>query len=335
LITLIVLLGPVVGWADQPRADDLPRTEFGYPDLQGVWHFGSRTPLQRPVELGTQRSLSAGEVARREAAMQARLRAQDAALDPGRSAPEKGAVIRQEADDTFLAHYAEPTIVPVDGEYRTSVLISPENGRVPVRAEFMAQYARAVESRPEETAGPEGQPLSGRCLLFGSLVPSLTPIMMNPNMQIVQTADHVMVMTEMVHDARVIPLNRELPAHDLRRWMGYSAGRWEGDTLVVNSRGFRPEQSFGRGLPVSAEFELEERYTLVSRDAIRYEFTARDPVAFSEPVIGVRTLTRNRPEEQIYEFACHEGNYSLEAILRGARRQEADAREASGQRTGG
>lgn len=306
----------------------MPRTEYGMPDLQGTWFFGSRTPLQRPENMGQQRTMTEQQVRMREQAMRDRLLQQDAPLDPDRGAPEAGARIGQEADDSFLAHYQEPKLVPVRGEYLTSVIVDPADGRIPHREGFMDLTARQRAAGLGETDGPEGQPLSGRCLMFGSAVPSLTPIMMNPNLQIVQTRDYLVVMTEMIHDARIIRLNGSHFDHDIPSWMGDSIGHWEGDTLVVHSRNFRPDQSSDRGIAMSGEFELIERYTVVGDNEIHYAFTVTDPQAYTQPFSGERTLTRNPPEERLYEFACHEGNYSLSGILAGARRQEVEGTAA-------
>jgi len=198
-VQLIAQLEDVSDWR-------IPRTEHGHPDLQGIWLFGSRTPLQRPASLGMKQTYTEQEVAELERAMREAMTRQDADLDPGRGAPEQGARIGQEADDTFLAHFRRPELVRVDGEFRTSVILDPPDGRVPVRDEFQDFGAGRRAAGLGNTDGPEGQPLSGRCLIFGAAVPSLTP-MMNPNMQIVQTKDYVMVMTEMIHDARIIRLN--------------------------------------------------------------------------------------------------------------------------------
>ena len=146
--------------------------------------------------------------------------------------------------------------------------------------------------------------------------------MMNPNMQIVQTPDHVMIVTEMIHDARIIRLWESRPDNGVRQWMGVSSGRWEGDTLVITTTNFRPEQSAAMFVPLSEDFALEERYTLVADDQILYGFTLTDAQAYTQPVSGERILNRNAPEELVYEYACHEGNYSLPGILAGARRQE-------------
>lgn len=301
----------------------MPRTEYGRPDLQGIWLFGSRTPLQRPMNLDMKRTYSEDEVKDLEQRMRARNAAQGEPLAADRGAPEQGARIGQEADDAFLAHFREPEIVKINGEYRTSVIVDPPNGRIPKREGFMDFTAKRKASGLGDADGPEGQPLSGRCIMFGAAVPSLTPIMMNPNMQIVQTEDYVMVMTEMVHDARIIRIGDEHFDNGVRNWMGDSVGHWEGDTLVVHSKNFRPEQSSGRSISMSEDFEVEERYTLVGDNEIHFGFTVHDEQAYAQSFTGERTLTRNSFDEQIYEFACHEGNYSLSGILAGARRLEA------------
>jgi hypothetical protein len=161
--------------------------------------------------------------------------------------------------------------------------------------------------------------------MFGPALPSLTPVMMNPNMMIVQNRDYVVITTEMIHDARIIRIDSEHRDDGIARWMGDSIGHWEGDTLVVHSKGFRPEQSHPMFLRHSEALEITERYTLVGEDQLHYEFIAKDDNAFTEEVRAERIITRNAPQERVYEYACHEGNHSLLGILRGARRQEVDA----------
>jgi len=300
----------------------MPRTEHGHPDLQGTWLFGSTTPFQRRKGLGMKQTYTEEEAVAMERGMQARLERADAPMNPGRDAPEAGARIGQEADDTFLAHWRKPELVKINGEYRTSVIVDPPSGRLPKREGFKDFTAQRKASGLADTDGPEGQPLSGRCIVFGSAVPSLTPIMMNSNLMIVQTEGYVMVMTEMINDARIIRLDDEHFDNGVRNWMGDSIGEWEDDTLVVRSKNFRPEQSSSKSVTLSEDFELEERYTLVGDNEILYAFTFVDPQAYTQAVTGERILYRNSPDDRIYEFACHEGNYSLSGILAGARQLE-------------
>ncbi len=326
-ITLTITI--VINNGSLAQSDDISpwvmqRTEHGYPDFHGYWFFGSRTPLQRSPDLSNKQAYSKAEAEKLELAMQNRLDQQDAPLEPNRGAPEKGARIGQEADDAFLGHYLPAELIPVNGEYKTSVIYHPMDGRIPRREGFLDFHAERRASGLEDTDGPEGQNLSGRCLMFGAAVPSLTPGMMNPNLQIVQTKDHIMVLTEMIHDARIIRINDNHLPFNIPQWMGDSVASWEEDTLVVHSINFRPEQSSSRTITISEEFELTERYKLVSDDQILYEFTVVDNKAYKQPFSGQRILTRNRPEERVYEYACHEGNYSLPGILAGARRLESE-----------
>lgn len=304
----------------------MPRTEYGRPDFQGYWFFGSRTPLQRSVNLGDKQTYTLEEVRELEGRMRDRLEMQDEPLDPNRGAPTIGAHIGQEADDTFLGHYIEPKLHPINGEYKTSVITEPITGQIPRRENFVDFNAERRARGLKDTDGPEGQPLSGRCLIFGAAIPSLTPMMMNPNLQIVQTKNYIMIMTEMIHDARIIRINGKHIPHEFPQWMGDSVAHWEEDTLVVHSINFRPEQSSSRSIVISEDFEVVERYALVGNNEIHYSFTVTDDKAYRKPFSGEWILTRNAPEEKVYEFACHEGNYSLPGILAGARRLEADQR---------
>ncbi|MCG8415755.1 MAG: hypothetical protein MI746_16190 [Pseudomonadales bacterium] len=305
---------------------EMPRTEHGHPDMQGTWWFGSRTPLQRPARLEMKRTYTAEEAAEVERNIRQRLDQQAAPLDPDRGAPEQGSRIGQEADDAFLGHWQKPELLPVNGEYRTSVIIDPPNGRLPLNENFQDYHAKVRAAGLGMTDGPEGQPLSGRCLMFGAVMPNLTPLMMNPHMQIIQTEDYVVIMSEMIHDARIIRLNDTHFESAIPKWMGDSVGRWEGDTLVVHSKNFRPEQSASRMfLPLSEEMQITERYTLVGDNEIHYAFIAEDPQAYTQPVTGERIISRNDPGEFVYEYGCHEGNYSLPGILRAARRADVEA----------
>ena len=322
-ISIVINTGSLAQ-SDNSSSWVMQRTVHGYPDFHGYWFFGSRTPLQRSPGLGNRQAYSEAEAEELELAMQNRLDQQDAPLEPNRGAPEKGARIGQEADDAFLGHYLPAELIPINGEYKTSVIYRPMDGRIPRREGFLDFHAKRRASGLKDTDGPEGQNLSGRCLMFGAAVPSLTPGMMNPNLQIVQTKDHIMVLTEMIHDARIIRINDNHLPFNIPQWMGDSVASWEEDTLVVHSKNFRPEQSSSRTITISDEFELTERYTLVSNDKILYEFTVVDNKAYEQPFSGQRILTRNRPEERVYEYACHEGNYSLPGILAGARRLESE-----------
>jgi hypothetical protein len=178
--------------------------------------------------------------------------------------------------------------------------------------------ARAQQMR-QNYDGPEARPLGERCLLaFGSSSgPPMLPVLYNNHYQIVQSKDSVMILVEMVHDARIVRLGGQHVASAVRKWMGDSIGRWEGETLVVETTNFTDQESF-RG--TTRDARVIERFTRVAPDKIHYRFTIEDPQAFTLPFTG--ELPFHRTDDPIYEYACHEGNYALRGILAGAREQE-------------
>jgi hypothetical protein len=228
----------------------------------------------------------------------------------------------------------------VNGEKRTSLVIDPPDGRVPpltpaARQRAVARILRptsdATESRDPglEPAGsydnPEQRPLGERCLLgFGSTSgpPALPDYFYNNLHQIVQTRDNVMILTEMVHDARIVRMNAQHLPSTIRKWMGDSVGHWEGDTLVVDTTNFTDKTRF-RG--ATENMHVVERFTRVAPNALLYRFTIEDPDTWARPWTG--EFTWPATNEHIYEYACHESNYALENILRGARRREAEAKK--------
>jgi len=214
-------------------------------------------------------------------------------------------------------------VIRIGDEYRTSIIIQPSDGRV-----AYAEGARAnlFPRRPEGLGpydGPEARSLGERCLMsFGSSGgPPMLPIMYNNNYQIVQTQDYVMILVEMVHDARIIRLNADHPQHSSDKWLGDSIGWYEGDVLVVQTRDFNPSQRF---MGSSPDMVVTERFRRVADHKIEYRFELDDPATFAETVIGEVAMYRRPPGEPIYEYACHEGNYALPGILAGARQQEAE-----------
>jgi hypothetical protein len=267
-----------------------------------VWYFGSATPLERPKEFADKPYLTPDEAAafeRREADRIARTRTVHAPdwLDYGSK---------------------------VGADLRSSLIIDPPDGRVPALTPEGRQRsaARAAERRGLAD-GPEDLSAGERCIVF-SAGPPIIPGPYNNNLQLVQTRDHVMVYTEMIHDARIVPLDgRPQPPPHLRFWLGASQGRWDGDSLVVETTNFNGETSF-RGS--DEQLKVIERFTLAGPDALRYEFTIDNPSAFTQPWTASYTMTRTN--DRIYEFACHEGNYGMVGILRGARYEEQNAAPA-------
>lgn len=248
------------------------------------------------------------------------------ALNPGREAPEAGSSIRQEADQNFTDIRID--VLKVKGEYRTSMIVDPADGQFPFleggrQKDIFAQWRATGHGASD---GPEIRSAGERCLSRG--IPPMVVPPYNANYQIVQTRDYVMLLGEMVHDARIIRLDSEHQKGEFNTWIGDSIAYWEGDTLVIHSINFRPEISHFR-LTSSDQLELTERLTMVSDEEIYYSVTVTDPMIYSQSFTEELTLNRREPGEYLYEYACHEGNYSFAGILAGARRLEADARDKS------
>ncbi|MCG8413556.1 MAG: hypothetical protein MI746_04990 [Pseudomonadales bacterium] len=301
----------------------MPRTEHGHPNLQGYWTNASQTPLQRPEELGEKRFYTLEEA--QELMVQAEISAEEKAadLDSNRGEPERGANILFQADENFAN--TRINLAVVDGEFRTSLIVDPPNGRLPfvaggrskdVFGEWRAAGAGALD-------GPEIRNPWERCVYVGGQVPPMIAWTYNANFQFVQNQDYVVIHREMVHDARIIPLAGEHFPEVMYQWMGNSVGRWEDDTLVVQTKNFHPQVS-NPFIPSSYALEVTERFQMQSKDEIFYSYTIHDPVIYSQPVTVEMPLRRKAAGEYVYEYACHEGNYSLPSILAGARREELD-----------
>jgi hypothetical protein len=306
----------------------LPRTADGHPDLQGNWSNATITPIDRPE--GAPATYTEAQARRLERGYADRVERLAQPSDPNRPAPPQGGDGSTGAAGNVGGYnnfWIDPgdRVAVVNGEYRASLIVDPPNGRPPELSEAgrarAAVRAERIKTRGGEYDHPEFRPLAERCLMsFGSNAgpPMLPNYFYNNNYQIVQTKDHVLILVEMVHDIRVIRLNETAhrPAH-IRTWMGDSIGRWEGDTLVVETIGFHPLQVF-RGS--SEKLKVIERFTRVGPDTILYKFTIDDPDTWTRPWSG--EVPFRRSDEQIYEYACHEGNYALSNILSGARAQE-------------
>ncbi len=301
----------------------IPRTEYGHPNLQGFWTNTTLTPIERPVELGDKKAYTEAEALELENAARAFEQQKAEPLDADRAPPPVGSAIGQEADINFSDVFTN--VLKVRGEYRTSMIVDPANGRFPFREDGRQQdiYAKWTAQGLGPSDGPEARTPGDRCLSRG--IPPMTVTPYNNNYQIVQNKDYFMLMGEMVHDARIIRLNKEHLPGDGKNWLGDSVGRWEGDTLVVHTKNLRPELSHFR-LISTDQLELTERFEIVSENEILYTVTVTDPAVYTQPFTEEITLMRKAPEDLIYEYSCHEGNYGLEGILAGARRQEWDAR---------
>ncbi|MFA5909539.1 MAG: hypothetical protein WC815_12235 [Vicinamibacterales bacterium] len=301
------------------------RTADGKPDLTGTWSNATITPLERPQGVSNL-VLSAEEAARMEKTTADRVERLNQDSDPNRTAPPQGgdgstgAAGNVGGYNNFWLDPGERVAV-VDGQFRSSLIIDPPDGRAPAptpeaRARNQARM-KMMEGRGQYDH-PEFRPLAERCLLsFGPTTPLIPNYFYNNNIQIVQTPDHVMILMEMVHDARMVRIGgTHVPTH-IRPWMGDSIGHWEGDTLVVDTTNFPLQQPF-RG---SAEnLHVIERFRRVDATTINYRFTVDDPTTFARPFTG--EIPFRATDELIYEYACHEGNYALANVLSGARNEE-------------
>lgn len=299
------------------------QTAHAEPDLQGIWDFGTKTPFQRPAELGEKRAYTEQEARELENKAREENWVMDAPVDLSKNAPAAGAPVGEEADVASMDRRHDFT--QVHGEYRTSIIIDPPTGQIPKRQEFADYFAQLKAMGIRPTDGPEALDTPTRCIQ-PLPVPSIFPMVWSALLQIVQTKDNVVLHTEMFHDARIVRLNGTHPQRGARIWMGDSIGHYEGNTLVVHTIYFRREQSYAAIMPMSEDFELTERFTRVGDDEIVYAFTVVDPKAYTRPFTGERTLKRAAPSDRILEFACHEGNYAMAGILAGARKQDAEGR---------
>jgi|TARA_B110000438_G_C15799040_1_gene644244 hypothetical protein len=302
---------------------EIPRTAEGRPDLQGVWTNKTLTPLTRNRELGEQRALTQEQKARLEDGHQNYLDAEFADSDPSRGAGF-GAQAGDDGntEDGYNEFWKDlgTRIQMIDGEYRSSIIVDPSDGQIPYAGDPRARFRRDPNG-PGPYDGPEARPLAERCLLsFGSHSgPPMLPVMYNNNYQFVQTADYVMILAEMAHDARIIRLNDSEHQLAMNKWMGDSVGHWEEDTLIVETKGFNPQQNF-RG--ASENLSVIERFSRISESEILYNFTVEDSNVFSQSFTGELVFNARPSQESIYEYACHEGNYALSGILAGARELE-------------
>jgi hypothetical protein len=328
----------------------LKRTADGHPDLQGTYDVSTLTPVDRP------RGVKNLVLTDQEAAAMEKYEAQrqvknDAPLAGDRKAPPVGGETTapksyleflEQAGGGVVGGYNNfwlaggDHVIRVDGQARSSLIIDPPDGQVPAmkpeaqrrNAAFLAGAAAPDASEsgnagpPGAFDGPETRPLAERCLLGflnTSGPPTLPNYFYNNLKQIVQTKDTIVILVEMVHDARVIRMNAEHLPPTIRKWMGDSVGHWEGDTLVVDTTNFTNKTQFrGSG----ENLHVVERFTRVNPKTILYRFTVEDPSTWDRSWTG--EYPWNATNDQMYEYACHEGNYSLGGMLRGARQREAE-----------
>jgi hypothetical protein len=319
-----------------------PRLADGHPDLQGTYDLATITPVERAR--GQNAILSKEEARKIEAAAIERRRRGDAPLSADRAAPPVGGSGPGGGAGGSVGGYNGFWVDPgssytvVDGQIRTSLVIDPADGHIPPYTAEAQKRVAGNRARPTSDAtesndpdlekapgaydDPERRPLGERCLLgFGSTAgpPALPDYFYNNLHQIVQTKDSVMILTEMVHDVRIVRLNSEHLSPTIRKWLGDSVGHWEGDTLVVDTTNFNDKTRF-RG--ATEDLHVVERFSRVDAKTLLYRFTIEDPATWAKPWSGEYTWPATN--EPIYEYACHEANYALGDVLRGARQREAD-----------
>ena len=297
----------------------------GRPDLSGNWSYATLTTLERPKELGNKAFLTEAEAADLEKKI---LTVQNRDRRDGEGLDGRGPDGRTDLDRAYGQAWWEYGSKIV-GTRRTSLIVDPPDGRIP---ELTAEgERRALDKRGLWTANGEyeggargtsldsyaDRPLQERCLGWTVTGPPMIPGAYNNNLAIHQNVDHVVIINEMVHEHRIVPLDgRPQVAAPIRMWMGSSRGHWQQDTLVAESTNFRPMVFRS----ASDKLKLTERFARINRDTLVYEFTVDDPLTWAKPWTAQFPMTRI--DEPVFEYACHEGNYSLPNILKGARKLE-------------
>ena len=333
---VLLAFAPAVLIAQEAGGADVPRDPNGQPDISGVWDFRTLTPLQRPKN--QEATLDEARAAELEAAAQERARVADLPSDPERAKPKAGANV-----GAYNNFWFDRGAKVVD-DLRTSLIIDPPDGRLPATVPDVKRQTlgddlpsdRPVRLRVGGVGldSHEDRGLSERCILGFNEGPPISPGGYNQNIQIFQSESHVAILNEMVHDTRMVPLDgRDHLPDSLRQWMGDSRGRWEGDTLVVETKNFTDRISSFSGSPFAAvgsgyEMQITEKFQRLDQDTLMYEYTVNDPATYTTTFTA--RLLMKKSGAPMFEYACHEGNYGLHNMLSGARAKEAEAAAATG-----
>jgi len=298
------------------KSSAIPRTPDGHPDFQGTWTNATITPVERPSALKDKPTLSDADATAYEKKSAQELNSQDGASD-GPLIAAVGSSGTGGYNVLFIDRGSE--LARVDGQKRTSLVVDPADGRIPPLTDEARKRMQGMMRSFNNYDNVKVRPVSERCLIgFGSTAgPPMMPVLYNNNYQIVQTPDTISILVEMVHDVRIIRMNQKHDPSDVQKWLGDSVGHWEGDTLVVDTVNFRPENRF-RG--ASDKLHVIERFKRVDAGTILYRATLEDPDTFTKPWTMEFPFTAT--PGPVYEYACHEGNYAMEDIMGGARRME-------------
>jgi hypothetical protein len=325
------LVGQSQGAAGKPASGakpyKAPRTADGQPDLQGVWDFRNVIPLERPAQFADKEFLTDAEVAEFEKSAAIRLDMDRRDDDPNRTPAvvngTKAIADVARAYNNFWWDYGKTFV----GSNRSSLIIEPRDGKMPaLTPEGQKRAAIDREARARAAIGPEDRGVGERCILGFNAGPPMLPSAYNNNVHIFQTRDHVVLLTEMVHTARVVPLDNR-PHLSFSQWSGSSRGRFEGESLIVETKNFYDTTSFQGSNP---KMQLVEKFTRVSPDFVMYEFTVTDPTTWTKPFTA--QVPMRKTDQPIYEYACHEGNYGMFGILTAARSTDDNAPPRSGSR---
>jgi hypothetical protein len=282
-------------------AASLPRMPDGHPDLQGLWDFAQLTPFERPSQFAGKSAISDEEA---EEFAQQRVESNNKDRRDGTAAADV-----ERAYNDFWWDFGRRIAK------QPSLVVDPPDGRVPP---LTPAAERRIAARRGKFDNPEERPLAERCILGFNSGPPMVPSAYNNNVQIVQTPAHIVIVNEMIHSARIVNMTRkEHVPKPMRSLTGDSIGHWEGDTLVVDTTNFSQEGGF-RGATIN--MHLVERFTRLDRDHLRYDFTVDDPATWTGKWSA--SIPMARSDERMFEYACHESNYALEGVLRGARYQE-------------
>jgi len=300
------------------KAYKAPRTPDGQPDLQGFWTNSTYVPLQRPN--GVTKEIYTPEEA--EKAIKLAAERESEQTEPGTTA---------DVHYDFTQFGLDRSQSTFARNLRTSLIVDPPDGKIPpVNAagqKRQQERAAARKAAGGQYDAVENMPIGSRCIIMGGAGPPLMNAGYNANYQIVQAPGYVMILTEMIHDVRIIPLDgRTQPPAGVKQWVGLSRGRWEGDTLVVETTNFNGKNAFQGS---SDNLKVTERFTRTADDTVTYRFTVEDPQTWDRPWTAEAPLAKT--DGPIFEFACHETNYGIANILAGAR---ADDKKAAEQKKG-
>jgi hypothetical protein len=316
---------PLSAAAGPPGAYSAARTAWGKPDLSGTWTNATLTRLERDPKLGARLVLTPAEAAAIEGKEAAHVARQSQPTDPNAKVTDlpEGCRDNTGVNCGYNVGWTDPgsTVMRVHGEPRASFITFPADGRVPPSLKGPAPVVRRSTSEGGPADNPEGRSLGERCILaFGTPSgPVMGSQLYNNNYQFLLTKDAFVILVEMVHDARIVRLDRkEHLRKSVRPWMGDSIGWWEGNTLVAETTNFNPRQPY-RG--ADENLKVTERFTRTAPDHILYQFKVEDPTIWAQPWGGEYEFSTQKG--QVYEYACHEGNYALPGILAGAREDEA------------